>query len=112
MKPPLPGVDASTNVNGETQRALPVVSSTCSSETPLSRSFLGSTATWSCRSRCPQTETLATPGTPSRRGTIVQRASTDIAIGEVDVDETPIIITRFVDESGCSICGGFETCGS
>ena len=35
MNPPVPGVDASTKVSGETQSAFPVVSMTCTSETPL-----------------------------------------------------------------------------
>ena len=85
---------------------------TCCSETFASLSFCGSTCTCSCRARSPQIETLATPGTPSRRGMIVQRASTDIWIGDSVFELTPTISTRFVDESGCRICGGFETFGS
>ena len=110
-EPPVPGVDASTN-GGETQSAFPAVSSTCSSDTFLSRRRSGSTCTWSWRSRWPQIDTLATPGTPVSRGAIVQRACTDISIGDTSFDESPTISTRFVDESGCSICGGFDTCGS
>ena len=34
MKPPVPGVDASRNVRGETQRELPVVLMTSPNETP------------------------------------------------------------------------------
>ena len=43
---------------------------------------------------------------------MVQRASTDIWIGDSVFDVTPTISTRFVDDSGCSICGGFDTFGS
>src|SRR6266545_7155891 len=55
--------------------------------------------------------TLATPGTPIRRGGIFQRASTDIWISERSLDVRPIIITRLVDEVGCSITGGRDTWG-
>jgi hypothetical protein len=55
--------------------------------------------------------TFATPCTPIKRGTITQRASTDIWIGDLLFDETPIISARFVDDRGSSICGGFETFG-
>ncbi len=112
MNPPVPGVDASTNDNGENHSALPVDSMTCSSETPRVRSRSGSTCTWSWRSRFPQMATFATPCTPIKRGAITQRASTDILIGDTLFDETPIIIARFVDDRGSSICGGFETFGS
>src|SRR5262249_22721932 len=54
----------------------------CSWVMPYARSRSGSTWTWSCRSRWPQIETFATPGTPIRRGLIVQRASTESSIGE------------------------------
>jgi hypothetical protein len=55
--------------------------------------------------------TFATPGTPIRRGRIVQRARTDSSIGESFSDDSPIIMTRLVDDSGWSICGGLDTCG-
>ena len=51
--PPVPGVEASTNVSGDTHSALPAVSITCVSETWSARSRFGSTCTWSCRSRWP-----------------------------------------------------------
>ncbi len=51
--PPVPGVDASTNVSGETHSALPAVSMSWVSVTCSARSFFGSTWTWSCRSRWP-----------------------------------------------------------
>ena len=53
MNPPVPGVDASTKVSGETHSALPAVSMTWVRVTSLPRSFEGSTCTWSCRSRSP-----------------------------------------------------------
>ena len=50
-KPPVPGVEASTKVSGDTHSALPVVSTTRLRETPFFASFAGSTSTCSCRSR-------------------------------------------------------------
>ena len=73
---------ASRNVSGENQRALPVGAITCMSRTFISCSFAGSTCTCSCRRRSPQIETLATPLTPVNRGTMVQRASTDISMSD------------------------------
>ena len=43
MNPPVPGVEASTNVNGDTQSALPVVSMTWVRLTLSCRSRAGST---------------------------------------------------------------------
>ena len=65
MNPPLPGVDASRKLSGETSWELPVVLTICSSVTPARRSRAGSTCTWSWCSRWPQIATFATPGTPS-----------------------------------------------
>src|SRR5947209_7844443 len=59
----------------------------------------------------PQTETLATPRTPSSFGVIVQRARTE-AFSDTSFGETPTIIARLVVERGCSMTGGFETLGS
>src|SRR3954471_21663669 len=42
---------------------------------------------------------------------MVQRASTDILICETDFDDSPRIITRLDEDNGCSMIGGFETCG-
>jgi hypothetical protein len=50
--------------------------------------------------------TLATPGTPIRRGRIVQRANTDTWIGDNSLEESPTIMTRLVDDNGCIIAGG------
>ena len=94
MNPPVPGVDASRNVSGETHRALPAVSMTCSSLTRCWRSRRGSTSTWSWRSRWPQIATLATPGTPISRGRIVQRASTDMSISDLVGRANPTIMKR------------------
>ena len=73
---------------------------TWASVTPCRRSRSGSTCTWSCWSRRPQIETLATPGTPIRRGRTVHRAMTDCSIGDTLSDARPIIRTRLDDESG------------
>ena len=62
MNPPVPGVEASRKVSGETHSALPVVLMTCSSETSASRSRSGSTRTWSWRSRWPQIGDVGHPG--------------------------------------------------
>ena len=56
--------------------------------------------------------TLATPGTAINRGRIVQRASSVISICESVFDETPILSSRLVDDSGDRITGGFATAGS
>ena len=110
--PPVPGVDASRKLRGDTQTALPVVLMTCSSVMPLSRSCVGVTSTWSCCSRWPQMETLATPGMPISRGLIFHRARTDISIPESSLELIRTIRTRLVDDSGCMISGGAETFGS
>ena len=57
-------------------------------------------------------ETFATPVTPIKWGTIVQRARTDISIRESSSEDNPIFKTRLVDDKGLSIAGGFETPGS
>ena len=56
--------------------------------------------------------TFATPGTPSSRGRIVQRARMDISIRETSFDESATISTRLADERGWSIAGGLDTFGS
>ena len=111
MKPPVPGVDASRKLSGETHSALPVVSMTWPRVTPFARSWRGSTWTWSCCSRWPQIATLATPVIPINRGRIVQRARTDRSMSDRSLEVTPIIITRLAEDSGWSIAGGFETLG-
>ena len=45
------------------------------------------------------------------RGLIVQRASWEISIGDSVAEESPISIVRPVDDTGCSIWGGFDTWG-
>ena len=100
MKPPVPGEDASRNVSGDTSSALPVVLITWLSVTPASLSRCGSTSTCSCRSRNPHVETLATPSTPSSRGTMTQRARSDVSMGESSSDESFTIPTRLVDDNG------------
>ena len=112
MNPPVPGVDASRKVNGETTCALPVVRTIWFSVTLRAASVAGSTWTWSCWSRRPQMDTLATPGTPISCGRTVQRANTDCSIGLSSVEVRPIIRTRLDDESGGNKVGGRETLGS
>ena len=51
MKPPVPGVEASRKLSGETSCALPAVRMTCWRVTLSSRRRSGSTRTWSWRSR-------------------------------------------------------------
>ena len=85
---------------------------TCCRVTPRRARRWGSTCTCSCRSRCPKIETLATPGTPSSLGRIVQRASTDISMGETSSERNPTTRTRLEDESGWTITGGSVRCAS
>src|SRR5207244_10330091 len=112
IQPPVPGKDAFKNVRGDTHKESPVVLMICSWVMPWARSRSGSICTWSCRSRWPQTETLATPGTPIRRGLIVQRASTDSSSGDSFLEDTPIIMVRLVADTGLSITGRCDTFGS
>jgi hypothetical protein len=100
MNPPVPGVEASRKVSGDTHREFPAVSITWLSETPCCCMRCGSTRIWSCRSRCPQIATFATPGTLSRRGRMVQCASTDISMSDTSFEDRPTIITRLEEESG------------
>src|SRR5215216_4737958 len=102
--PPVPGVDASTKLNGDTHRALPVDSISWVRVTLWLCSR--------CGSRIPQTETLATPGMLISRGLICQRARTDICISETVSECMEIMATRLVDEVGWIIIGGVPTLGS
>ena len=72
MKPPVPMYPPSENCINPESRASAVVSFIWSRVTPLPFSRSGSTCTWSILIRSPQMETLATPGTSSRRGLIFQ----------------------------------------
>ena len=112
MNPPVPGVEASRKVSGETTWALPADSTTWLRVSPWLRNRSGSTSTWSCWSRIPQTDTLATPGTPSSCGRITQWAMTDCSMLDSSSDDMPIMSTRLEEDSGWSIVGGFDTCGS
>ena len=42
---------------------------------------------------------------------MVQRAITDFSIGVSLSEDSPTIITRLDEDSGCSIVGGLETFG-
>src|SRR5947209_15384697 len=65
-----------------------------------------------CQSRWPQMATLATPGTPIKRGLIVQRASTDIWMGDTAFEDSPIVMTRLVADTGWSMAGGLAMFGN
>ncbi|MDQ0820933.1 hypothetical protein QFZ69_001812 [Arthrobacter sp. V1I7] len=110
-KPPVPGVEASRKVNGETQTALPVVLMICSRVIPLSRNWVGVTSTCSCCSRWPQMDTFATPAMPISRGLIFHRARTDISMPESCLEFNRTISTRLVEDIGCMRSGGVETLG-
>ena len=112
MKPPVPGVDASRKVSGETTWALPAVSTTWLRVTPCRRSRSGSTCTCSCWSRMPQIETLATPGTPISRGRITHRAMTDCSIGGQLGREGRSSAPGSTTTAAAAASGGFDTCGS
>jgi hypothetical protein len=57
-------------------------------------------------------ETLATPGTPVRRGTTFQCAWTVISISGTVVELRPMLMMRLAEETGCSRTGGLEMFGS
>jgi hypothetical protein len=42
---------------------------------------------------------------------MVQRASWEMSMSDSVLDERPTIMVRLVDDTGCSICGGFATPG-
>jgi hypothetical protein len=111
-KPPVPGVDASTKLSGETHRALPVVSISWVRVTLAACSRAGSTCTCNCRSRWPQIDTCATPGMAMRRGRSCQRASTDISIRLAWSERRASIATRLVEAVGWTMTGGVPTLGS
>src|SRR5712691_12371414 len=56
--------------------------------------------------------TFATPGIDINRGRIVHLARSVISICENFVDDTPIFISRLVEESGDNITGGRATAGN
>ena len=89
MKPPVPGVDASRKVSGETHSALPVVRMTWFRATPRSAQPPRVDLDLQLALALPQMATLATPGTPISRGRIVQRASTDMSMGDRSVGGQP-----------------------
>ena len=111
IHPPVPRVDASRKLSGDTHSAPPAVSMTWSRVTPTACRCFGSTCTCSCRERWPQIATFATPGTPSSFGAIVQRANTDMSISDTSFDDSPTTIDRLAVDSGCSMTGGLETLG-
>ena len=84
----------------------------CASVMCRAASRAGSTSTWSWRSAWPNVDTSATPDTPSSRGTIVHRASTDKSIWLSWREVSPMSITLPVDDTGCSSTGGLDTFGS
>ena len=61
--------------------------------------------------RCPQIDTLATPGTPVSRGTMVHCASTDISISETDLELSPMFMMRLAVATVCSNVGAVDTFG-
>jgi hypothetical protein len=62
--------------------------------------------------RSPQIGMLATPGTDIMRNFIVQYAIIDRSIMSYFFDLMPIFSARLVDDSGCSITGMPDDCGS
>ncbi len=102
----------SRNPPAVTDIASRVDETTSWSVTPFARRRSGSTSTCSCRSRCPQMATLATPGTAINRGRTVHRASVVKSICESEDDDMPIFMTRLREESGDMITGGRAAAGS
>ena len=112
MKPSAPGEAASTKVSGEVHMASPVVLITWFSVTPRPFIRAGSTRTCNCRSRWPQSTTLATPGTASSRGRIRQRASVDRSVGDIVAEDSATAVARACTDSGWTITGGVPTATS
>src|SRR5438093_7702813 len=54
---------------------------------------------------------FATPGTDMRRNLIVQYAIIERSIGSWVFDDSPIFMTRLVDDSGCRMIGMPADCG-
>ena len=102
----------SMNPPAVTDMASRVEATTSCKVTPFARRRSGSTRTCSCRSRCPQIATLATPGTAISLGRTVQRASVVSSTCDSDVDDMPIFITRLSDDSGDMMTGGWAAAGS
>ena len=108
MKPPSPGVDASTKVSGETHSAFADVRRTWSSETP----FFSELGWVDLDLQLPVAESpdghVGHAGDTQQAGTTVQRESSDMSIRELSLEESPIIMSRPVDDSGCTTNGGFD----
>ena len=80
---------------------------------PVLRSaWSGSAWTWSISSCSPQIAMLATPGTLSSRGRIVQYEIIDMSICRHVSELSPIFMTRLVADSGWSMTGGAAHVGS
>ncbi len=92
-------------------RASEVVSMTSSSVTSWARMRPGSTCTCSDLILSPQIGMFATPGTDMRRNLIVQYAIIERSIGSWVFDDSPIFMTRLVDDSGCRMIGMPADCG-
>ncbi len=100
MKPP-PPISAASRVALRTS----------STVTLWARSLCGSTRAWICRSRWPQMATLATPATAMSRGRIVHLAIVVMSIWDRVFDESPIFMTRLVEDKGERMTGGLATEG-
>src|SRR3990172_9636219 len=109
--PPVPMYPPSENCINPESRASEVVSFIWSRVTPVPCRRSGSTWTWSILIRSPQMETLATPGTSSRRGLIFQYEVIERSITEYCSEESPIFMTRLVDDKGCMMKGGVAQVG-
>ena len=110
MKPPVPGVEASRKVSGETHSALPVVSMTwIERDARVAQPRRVDLHLQLPVALAPDRRRSRRPGRPSgAAGSSSGRAPTSRS-GTASSSESPIIITRLVDDSGWSIIGGFET---
>src|SRR6476469_7261533 len=104
---PSPG----SQLRGDSHKASPALFTTSSRATPWILSCWGFTRTCNSRSRKPQIETLATPGTPISLGPIVHRAKTESCTVDSLSDMSPMAMTLLVDESVGNMTGGSETFG-
>ena len=113
MKPPVPGVDASRKLSGETSCALPAVrDDLLAASRGVAAALAGRPAPAAAGRAGPRSRRSRRRGRPSAAaGSSSARAPTARS-GVSFCDESAIIITRLVDDSGCSICGGCRRSGA
>ena len=113
MKPPVPGVEASTNVNGDTHSALPVVSMTwLQRDTVLTLAAPGPLAPAAADPAGPRSPRWPRPVGRAAEALIFQRARMDKSMSDRSWRRGPIIMTRLSEDTGWTMTGGVPTWGS